>query len=1787
MPQHIRPHYLTSLLLGFSTLLFTPPVRSLGDSDTVTWGGDNTRAGYQPKHNLDPSVVSSPDFGQIFRTALPGNFNGLAAEQIFSSPLVYTGNDGAQYVYVATTQNNVYKIDAKTGAIVLSRNLHVPFLQAELESCVDINPLIGITATGVIDPETGIWYVTAKTYSDKFQDGKFSPQKPPGRLNGRIWQHAIHTEDLSEASGWPVLVDGTVFRNNPNRMFIGGNQHSRPGALLVGDYVYTGYASHCVQYNITGAIIGFHKKTGQIVEAFATEGGPEPNTVKGGGVWMSGGGMAYDGRGSMYFTTGNGYASQLKNTGNSVPGRNPPTALEEAAVNAKINDDGTITVIDFFMPWEKVALDGADRDLGTTPLQLLPSDVFSCPNNKRIGVVTGKSGKTYWLDLDNLGGYQMGPNKQDAVIQTYQNENSVYAAAGVLPLSGGYIYISVTQYPTHVFKFACNSAGNAVFTKIADTPDNNAYILGTGHGTVTSLNDRQGSALLWTSDVQGLGLRVYDPIPQPGSNTLNLLKTFDVPGVTKFSRPVFGNGRVYVSTNQGYLYGFGSPVNPPLNCSSPYDFGSVALNDVSSPVQIICTALTDTTVNQITIKNAQNFNISSLSKLPFNLAMGKSFTLSAVCTPSNVGSLSTDIDVNLANTRSGFSSYVPITLKATGRSAKPFLAIAPSEMDFLAIAGTSSQMLSSLFWNLGDSLLTFENISFSPFTSEGPWVQPNVTGEGALQVGSFVFVYLPTTIPPGGSAPINVFYNPDTSGDHGLYVTGFSNGGETTLEVNGHAGTQPKCIIEFQSFDGSGWVPYTPGTPFDFGTVLEAQMRNLLLRISNGGDEDAVPLSITISKAPYGIPGIIGKSNNIDLAEGTSLQVGQGQTANLYCSAPKSQVNTPSYSQTAVWVINSDDPDLGKQQVQFSCTASSEQVGPLFSNGSAQYGYVGCFKENNPGRQLAVNVYSDTNGNTNDRCINTCYSQGFIFAGTQYSQECWCGNAIPIQKDTDADCNFGCTGNKNQTCGGDGYLHDTAHMSLFADLTKFDGNTNSPPLQITPNVGQYNFVGCYLDVLGRTLNDKATSSNVMTVQACAAFCSSYSYFGLEFAAECYCGTLLNLLSVFIPASQCNMPCKGSNSQYCGAGSRMQIYQANGKPLLPLTVSSPSPSRSTSSAVSTSLTLSTTKSSTSSILTSYTSKTLSSSSASTSSSTSSSATPTPSGPLAGWSSAGCYTEAPDRRALGDKQIQGVSANTLEYCANFCSGYAYFGVEYGSECYCGKTIYQLSVKQPDSKGCNMACPGNSAQNCGGPNFLNVYTFSSSSSSAPPSSSTSRSTAQPPVSTSLTSLSKSSSTSQASSSTTSSSSSSTLSSGSSSSSSSTSTSSAAAPTPTGPISCPSSDSTSYTAPNGAVYRIDCFTDRQGFDLSVAFAATLEQCLASCGATNGCKVVVWIATTSGTSPCYIKSGVGNKVTDQRIWGAALISGPPSSISSSTSTPTSSSVVVVTVSSSATVTLTPIAPSSIPKSSTSTVSPSAPPLSSSPTTSASSTSTSTSTSTTTTTTTSTSSSSYIAIATFPAVGSYKYAGCWSDPASLGRGRALSAVPALRNSNSMTPTLCADYCKSFATFGVEYGSECWCGPHPSANSTLVPTQSDCNMACAGDRTLTCGSAGRLSLYRSDDPRKASADPAVPGPRVGNYSYVGCWVDTARPRLLSGVLSGDGMSTGACVAAAEAAGQLLYAGLQYGQECWMGSLLVGNDSIVGNVRAAEADCKSTCVGARGELCGGASRMSLWIRNVTVG
>ncbi|KAF8858490.1 WSC-domain-containing protein [Acephala macrosclerotiorum] len=95
-------------------------------------------------------------------------------------------------------------------------------------------------------------------------------------------------------------------------------------------------------------------------------------------------------------------------------------------------------------------------------------------------------------------------------------------------------------------------------------------------------------------------------------------------------------------------------------------------------------------------------------------------------------------------------------------------------------------------------------------------------------------------------------------------------------------------------------------------------------------------------------------------------------------------------------------------------------------------------------------------------------------------------------------------------------------------------------------------------------------------------------------------------------------------------------------------------------------------------------------------------------------------------------------TLEACATDCAGYAYFGVEYGGECWCANTLDATSALAPVTD-CYFVCPGNSLEYCGAGNRLELYTLSatSSSSSLLPSSSSSI-----PVSSSVSQLATSSS-------------------------------------------------------------------------------------------------------------------------------------------------------------------------------------------------------------------------------------------------------------------------------------------------------------------------------------------------------------------------------------------------------------------------------------------------------------
>ncbi|KAL5331921.1 hypothetical protein ACEPPN_001461 [Leptodophora sp. 'Broadleaf-Isolate-01'] len=129
--------------------------------------------------------------------------------------------------------------------------------------------------------------------------------------------------------------------------------------------------------------------------------------------------------------------------------------------------------------------------------------------------------------------------------------------------------------------------------------------------------------------------------------------------------------------------------------------------------------------------------------------------------------------------------------------------------------------------------------------------------------------------------------------------------------------------------------------------------------------------------------------------------------------------------------------------------------------------------------------------------------------------------------------------------------------------------------------------------------------------------------------------------------------------------------------------------------------STSKAATSSSSSIMTSKTAAGEFTTTSSSTTSSAVPTATGCVY----KGCFTEADGIRALSNDVLADFEGMTIEKCADFCSGYTLYGLEYTGECYCGNALNAGSVSAPEAE-CNLPCTGDASQTCGGSNRLNVY-------------------------------------------------------------------------------------------------------------------------------------------------------------------------------------------------------------------------------------------------------------------------------------------------------------------------------------------------------------------------------------------------------------------------------------------------------------------------------------------------
>lgn len=225
------------------------------------------------------------------------------------------------------------------------------------------------------------------------------------------------------------------------------------------------------------------------------------------------------------------------------------------------------------------------------------------------------------MNVDNLGGYKLGPGATDNIIQTINTDNAVFGGAGSYPLEGGFIYFTPVGFPTYAYKLGHDQNGNPLFSKVGQTPDNSAGRVGVGVPTITTYKGtintswrchrpltiigQPGTGIVWVTDVEA-GLKAYKAVPDANGNLVKI-NIAPTGGLNKFQRPAFGDSRLYVTDNKARLICLGSPVSLPLNCTSPLDFGDLAFGSTKT-LKIQCTALIDITkINGLSIPDLVSF----------------------------------------------------------------------------------------------------------------------------------------------------------------------------------------------------------------------------------------------------------------------------------------------------------------------------------------------------------------------------------------------------------------------------------------------------------------------------------------------------------------------------------------------------------------------------------------------------------------------------------------------------------------------------------------------------------------------------------------------------------------------------------------------------------------------------------------------------------------------------------------------------------------------------------------------------------------------------------------------------------------------------------------------------------------------------------------------------------------------------------------------------------------------------------------------------------------------------
>lgn len=432
-------------------------------------------------------------------------FHGAIHGHVYAQPLYWAGSGGRPgLLIVATESNDVFALNAETGAVVWRRTLGSPVALTELR-CGNIDPL-GVTGTPVIDPQSQRLYLDALVN----QDGP------------RHLLFALSLADGSVVPGWPLDVAARAGG------FDGRLQGERGALTIAGRRLYVAYAGNwgdCGPYR--GAVVGVDLDHPSAAEIWQTRG-------TGGGIWAQGG-VVSDGA-SLFVATGNTKGANAWSDGEAVIRLRP--GLAHATNRA-----------DYFAPADWKALDRDDLDLGgTAPL---PLDVPASGGPQHRLLALGKDGKAYLLDRADLGGI----GGQLAATQVSGDQIRTAPAAW----SAGSAAMVAFQATGANCPARQEAGGLTALRVIADAsaPITTAWCAayaGTGAPIVTT-TDGHADPIVWIVGAEGdrrlHGYRGTDGAP------LSIGGDRALPGLRRYQTVIAANRRIYVAADDAvYAFAF-------------------------------------------------------------------------------------------------------------------------------------------------------------------------------------------------------------------------------------------------------------------------------------------------------------------------------------------------------------------------------------------------------------------------------------------------------------------------------------------------------------------------------------------------------------------------------------------------------------------------------------------------------------------------------------------------------------------------------------------------------------------------------------------------------------------------------------------------------------------------------------------------------------------------------------------------------------------------------------------------------------------------------------------------------------------------------------------------------------------------------------------------------------------------------------------------------------------------------------------------------------------------------